>query len=314
MPTQTTEPLPAGYRLGEYIIDRRIGGGGFSLVYLAFDPDGQPVAIKEYLPGGVVKRGEGGTVMPLSEDKLTSFRYGMKCFFDEGRALADIRHPNVVRVVNFFRANDTVYMVMKYERGRTLQRHITALTEPMRESFIRQVFVQLLNGLREVHAHRILHLDIKPSNIYIRTDGTPVLIDFGAARSMLERNPHLILPMYTPGFAAPEQYRARECLGPWTDLYAVGASMYACLAKSPPPAVDERMERDRLIPAARAFAGQYSAALLELVDSLLRLDHTQRPQSVYAVQKRLIELINRNGRSKPTLLTLIKDRLNPTSR
>lgn len=314
MAAQITEPLPSGYKLGEYIIDRKIGGGGFSLVYLAFDLDGQPVAIKEYLPGGVVKRGDGGTVMPISDDKQTSFRYGMKCFFDEGRALADIRHPNVVRVVNFFRANDTVYMVMKYERGRTLQKHITTLKEPMRESFIRHVFVQLLNGLREVHAHKILHLDIKPSNVYIRTDGTPLLIDFGASRQVLTHDLQMASPMYTPGFAAPELYKARDCLGPWTDIYAIGASMYACLAKAPPPAADERLEKDRLAPAVKTFAGQYSHALLELIDSLLRLDYTQRPQSVYSVQKRLIDLINQSQRRKPTLLSLIKERLTPPSR
>ena len=314
MAAQTTEPLPSGYKLGEYIIDRRIGGGGFSLVYLAFDLDGQPVAIKEYLPGGVVKRGDGGTVIPISEDKQASFRYGMKCFFDEGRALAGIRHPNVVRVVNFFRANGTVYMVMKYERGRTLQEHITTLKEPMRESFIRHIFVQLLNGLREVHTHKILHLDIKPSNVYIRTDGTPLLIDFGASRQVLKHDLQMASPMYTPGFAAPELYKARDCLGPWTDIYAIGASMYACLAKEPPPPADERLEKDRLAPTVKTFAGQYSNALLELIDSLLKLDYTQRPQSVYAVQKRLIELSIKSQRSKPTLLALIKERLTPTSR
>lgn len=315
MAAQITEPLQSGYKLGEYIIDRKIGGGGFSLVYLAFDAEGQPVAIKEYLPGGVVKRGDNGTVMPISDDMQTSFRYGMKCFFDEGRALADIRHPNVVRVVNFFRANDTVYMVMKYERGRTLQKHITTLTEPMRESFIRHIFVQLLNGLREVHIRKILHLDIKPSNIYIRVDGTPVLIDFGASRQVLTHDMQRLTPMYTPGFAAPELYQARDCLGPWTDIYAVGASMYACLAKSPPPAANERLEKDKLVPAAKAFAGQYSAPFLELIDNMLRLNYTERPQSVYAVQKRLIDLVGGGpSRPKSTLLSLIKERLSQSSR
>ncbi len=314
MAAQITEPLKSGYKLGEYIIDRKIGGGGFSLVYLAFDLDGQPVAIKEYLPGGVVKRGDGGTVMPISDDKQNSFRYGMKCFFDEGRALANMRHPNVVRVLNFFRANDTVYMVMKYERGRTLQKHIASLKEPMRESFIRHIFVQLLNGLREVHTHKILHLDIKPSNIYIRVDGTPLLIDFGASRQVLAHDMQLITPMYTPGFAAPELYNARHHLGPWTDIYAVGASMYACLAKSPPPSADDRLDKDKLVPAVKSFAGQYSHAFLELIDSLLRLNYTERPQSVYTVQKRLIDLINNTQRAKPTLLNLIKERLTQTTR
>lgn len=311
MAAQITEPLPQGYKLGEYIIDRKIGGGGFSLVYLAFDAEGQPVAVKEYLPGGVVQRGNGGTVRPISDDKENSFRYGMKCFFEEGRALANIRHPNVVRVVNFFRANDTVYMVMKYERGKTLQKHISKLKdEPMRESFIRHVFVQLLNGLREVHTHKILHLDIKPSNLYIRLDGSPLLIDFGAARQALNYEPQHVSPMYTPGFAAPEMYNARDRLGPWTDLYSVGASMYACLAKSPPQPADDRIKKDRLVPAVKAFAGHYTVHFLELIDDMLLLNYTLRPQSVFTVQKRLIE-INRQvaAKPRPNLLHLIREKL-----
>jgi len=309
MAAQLSEPLARGYHLSEYVIDRRIGGGGFSMVYLTFDTDGQPVAIKEYLPGGVVKRGEAGTVQPLSSDKEASFRYGMKCFFEEGRALAGIRHPNVVRVLNFFRANDTVYMVMKYEQGKTLQRHIVGLKEPMRETFLRGVFIQLLNGLREVHAHKILHLDIKPSNIYIRADATPVLIDFGAARHALQHDLTAASPMYTPGFAAPEQYNQRERLGPWTDLYSVGASMYACITKVPPPPANERVVKDKLTPVAKSHAGLYSRGLLELVDSMLRLNYTERPQSVFSVQKRLIDMAEAARAQKPTLFALIKERL-----
>lgn len=309
MALQTTEPLPHNYQLAEYVIDRRIGGGGFSSVYLAYDQDGQPVAIKEYLPGGVVGREHTGTVHPLAEDKKAAFRYGMKCFFEEGRALAGINHPNVVRVTNFFRANDTVYMVMKFEEGKTLQRHITSLKEPMRESFIRGVFVQLLNGLREVHAHKILHLDIKPSNIYIHADGSPVLIDFGAARHALTYDFQAASPMYTPGFAAPEQYSQRERLGPWTDIYSVGASIYACITKAAPPPADQRQDKDRLIPVSRTHAGLFSKELLELVDAMLKLNYTERPQSVFMVQKRLIEMAKSSHAHKPSLLALIKDRI-----
>ena len=309
MALQSTEPLPHSYQLGEYVIDRRIGGGGFSLVYLAYDLEMQPVAIKEYLPGGVVGRGKLGTVRPLAEDKEASFRYGMKCFFEEGRALAGIRHPNVVRVTNFFRANDTVYMVMRFEQGKTLQRHITSLKEPMRESFIRGVFVQLLNGLREVHAHKILHLDIKPSNIYIHADGSPVLIDFGAARHALTYDFQAASPMYTPGFAAPEQYNQRERLGPWTDIYSVGATLYACITKAPPPPADQRQDKDKLVPVSKSHAGLFSAELLELVDSMLKLNYTERPQSVFVVQKRLIEMAKASREHKPSLLALIKDRI-----
>ena len=118
-------------------------------------------------------RTEGDIVRASSAENLTSFRYGMKCFFEEGRALAKINHPNVVRVLNFFRANETVYMVMRYERGRTLQQQIQMKQDQMSERFVRHVFMHLLNGLREVHTHKLLHLDIKPANIYLRTDGSP---------------------------------------------------------------------------------------------------------------------------------------------
>lgn len=310
MAAQIIQSLPTGYRLGEYFIDRKIGGGGFSLVYLAFTDDGQPVAIKEYLPDGMVMRDENYSVKPISEDKEKAFRQGMKYFFDEGRTLANIRHPNVVEVTNFFRSNDTVYMVMRYERGKTLQRHIYDMREePMREGFIRGVFIQLLNGLREIHSQRLLHFDIKPSNIYIRQDGSPLLIDFGAARQALLADQKYV-PMYTPGFAAPEQYNQRDRLGPWTDIYGIGASMYACIARRPPPPANDRMIEDKLVPASKEFAGMYSPDFLELIDSLLHLAYTDRPQSVFSVQKRLIELVPVHAKpAKATLMDVIKNRL-----
>jgi hypothetical protein len=315
MAGQNIQPLPQGFKLGEYLIDRKIGGGGFGIVYLAHEDDGRPVAIKEYSPEGIVRRVEDGTVQPVSDDKTKSFHHGMKYFFEEGRVLAQIQHPNVVRVLNFFRANDTVYMVMQYEEGKTLQHHIRSLgDEAMREGFLRRVFIQLLNGLREVHARKLLHLDIKPSNIYIREDGSPVLLDFGAARQASSDDPKRYSQMYTPGYAAPEQYNQHDRLGPWTDIYGVGASMYTCLAKSAPPPADVRQKEDTFREATEAFADQYSPGLLALVDGMLRLSYMQRPQSVFAVQKRLVELVSQQPPArpaeKPSVLARIFDRLN----
>lgn len=289
MPTQPNYALPNGYQLMDYRIVRKIGGGGFSLVYLAYDAADQPVAIKEYLPGTLVKRGDNELVEPITEENANAFRYGMKCFFEEGRSLARILHPNVVRVQNFFRANDTVYMVMRYERGKTLQDHIRAHRGEVREGFIRRVFAELLNGLREVHTQKLLHLDIKPSNIYIRMDGSPVLIDFGAARQTLANDQPRLTPMYTPGFAAPEQYTDQSQLGPWTDIYSVGATMYACLAGFAPQAADARLAHDKLTAAGKTWAGEYSDRLLEIVDWCLKLDHMERPQSVFTLQKALMQ-------------------------
>lgn len=287
MPPQVNCALPPGFQLDQYRIDSQLSLGGFSIVYLAHDAEGEPVAIKEYLPNTLSLREAGHTAPCIPEEHLPAFRYGMKCFFEEGRALAGLNHPNVVRVLNFFRANETVYMVMRYERGRTLQEYITKRRGEIRESFIRYVFTRLLNGLREVHAHKLLHLDLKPSNIYLRSNGSPVLLDFGAARTTLMSDAPMLKPMYTPGFAAPEHYKNRDLLGPWSDIYSVGASMYACLAGGPPQAADQRLENDCVISAAQRWIGQYSPQLLETIDWCMQLNHLKRPQSVFALQKAL---------------------------
>ena len=291
MAQQANHALPAGFQLDDYRIDRQLSLGGFSIVYLATDSAGNSVAIKEYLPNSLALRGEGGIKPVITADHIPAFRYGMKCFFEEGRALAKLSHPNVVRVLNFFRANDTVYMVMEYEHGSTLQEYIQKNRAGVTENFIRNVFTKLLNGLREVHSHKLLHLDLKPSNIYMRNDYTPVLIDFGAARQTLALDTPMLKPMYTPGFASPEHYNQRELLGPWSDIYSVGASMYACLSGSAPQAADARLEKDLLVPAMVRWERQFSDQLLETIDWCLCLNHLYRPQSVFALQKALTEKV-----------------------
>jgi serine/threonine protein kinase len=291
MAQQANYALPAGFQLDDYQIDRQLSLGGFSIVYLATDAAGMEVAIKEYLPNSLALRGEGGIKPIITAEHVPAFRYGMKCFFEEGRALAKLSHPNVVRVLNFFRANDTVYMVMEYEHGRTLQEFIQKNRPAVTENFIRNVFTKLLNGLREVHSHKLLHLDLKPSNVYLRNDYTPVLIDFGAARQTLALDTPMLKPMYTPGFASPEHYTQRDLLGPWSDIYSIGASMYACLAGAAPQAADSRLEKDVLVPAMVRWERQFSDQLLETIDWCLCLNHLYRPQSVFALQKALTEQV-----------------------
>lgn len=291
MAQQANHALPSGHQLEEYTIDRQLSLGGFSIVYLATDPTGKQVAIKEYLPNSLALRKEGEISPVITQEHQGAFRYGMKCFFEEGRALARMSHPNVIRVLNFFRANDTVYMVMEYEHGRTLQEFIQKHKGHISERFIRGVFTRMLNGLREVHTNKLLHLDLKPANIYLRSDNTPVLIDFGAARQTLIQDQPMLKPMYTPGFASPEHYGERKDLGPWSDIYSVGASMYACLAGSAPPPANERLKKDTLQPAMLRWDGQYSDRLLEIIDWCLNLNHMYRPQSVFTLQKALVEVI-----------------------
>jgi serine/threonine protein kinase len=306
---QLNTPLEAGTELHGYRILRVLATGGFSFVYLAHDDNEAPVAIKEYLPSTLALRVNGAMRPNIPESDLAVFRYGMKCFFDEGRALADLLHPNVVRVLNFFRANDTVYLLMRYERGRTLQEHIRQRRSALDEPWIRKTFALLLNGLREVHTNKLLHLDIKPANVYVRNDGTPLLIDFGAARHALSAEGAHMPPTYTPGFASPEQHTRRQNLGPWSDIYSVGATMFACLASAAPQPADERLEKDLVVPARRAYAGKYSAELLDTIDWCLQLDHLQRPQSVFALQKALLGEKDPEHRGPAPLLDRVRGML-----
>ena len=285
---QANTPLPEGTQLENYRILRVLAVGGFSIVYLAHDENGAPVAIKEYLPSTLVLRSDGAAQPRIPEGELARFRYGMKCFFEEGRSLAHLAHPNVVRVLNFFRANETVYLVIRYERGRSLQEHIQNRRGALDELWVRTTFAQLLDGLREVHSNKLLHLDIKPANVYLRNDGSPLLIDFGAARQTLSAEGMKLPPTYTPGFASPEQHARRELLGPWSDIYSVGATLYACFAGAAPQSAPRRLEKDLVVPARTAWAGKYPEELLDTVDWCLRLDHLERPQSVLALQKALL--------------------------
>jgi serine/threonine protein kinase len=294
MAAQNNAPLPDGLEIGGYRIVKKIASGGFSIVYLAYDAEGNAVAIKEYLPSALALRQPGELVPVISRPNLPVFRIGLKCFFEEGRALARIIHPNVVRVLNFFRANDTVYMVMAYESGHALQevvaRHVGRGSRAS-EAFIRQVFAGVCGGLREVHANKLLHLDLKPANIYLRTDGTPILLDFGAARQTINSDSPALAPMYTPGFAAPELYAKGSALGPWTDIYSIGAAIYACMAGAPPQPADARKQEDKmgLHIDKLAAARDYSPALVAMTRACLALDPLARPQSVFAVQKVLKE-------------------------
>ncbi len=318
MNPQSNVPLPNGYQLLNYRIDKQLSRGGFSLVYRAYDENNNFVAIKEYLPSALALRKEGYAVQASSEDNQAVFRYGMRCFFEEGRALARIVHPNVVRVANFFRTNETVYMVMRYERGRTLQEQIQSHKHTISENFIRHIFGQLLNGLREVHTHKLLHLDIKPANIYLRaSDGSPVLLDFGAARQTLIRDTPQLNPMYTPGFAPPEQYEGLDLLGPWSDIYSVGASIFSCLAGVAPQSADARLYEDKQESAKKIWNGQYSEELLDIIDWCLCLDPQERPPSVFTLQKLLLQEPGKPGnppRKKKNFLLSLRETLGLSDR
>lgn len=291
MAAQNNAPLPEGLEIAGYRIVKKIASGGFSIVYLAYDGEGNAVAIKEYLPSALALRQPGELAPVIAKPNLPLFRIGLKCFFEEGRALARIIHPNVVRILNFFRANETVYMVMAYESGHSLQEYIarshgrSAAKGSPGEAFIRRVFDGVCRGLRETHANKLLHLDLKPANIYLRSDGSPMLLDFGAARQAIKDDAPMLAPMYTPGFAPPDLYAKGLPLGPWSDIYSLGAAMFACMTGAPPQAADARKLEDKLPAQFEQLAAAYSPELLAVVRACLSLDPMARPQSVFAVQK-----------------------------
>ena len=307
MATIKNQSLPIGYFFHDYTITQVLSTGGFSFVYLAQDINKNIVAIKEYMPTGLALREKGATVIIGNEDDTATFKHGLKCFFEEGLALARIDHKNIVRVLNFFRENNTVYMVMQYERGKSLQDYILSQPLPVTEKFVRRVFSELLNGLREVHTQKLLHLDIKPANIYIRLDGSPVLLDFGSARQTLTQTQSKLSPSYTPGFAPPEQYFERKHLGPWSDIYSVGASMYSCLVRSAPMAANLRVKQDFLAPATKVGQDIYTQDLLAIIDNCLALDYLHRPQSVFSLQKTLMKIVPPLEVKKPSFTSKLKE-------
>jgi len=219
----------------------------------------------------------------------------------------------VVSVLNFFRANETVYMVTNYLEGATLQDYIVTareLKQPkvFRESTIRCLFDEILRGLRVVHQHKMLHLDIKPANIFITNDNRAVLLDFGAARDVLNKQGEFSRPMYTPGFAAPEMYRRDNSMGPWTDIYSIGACIYACMNGYPPNEAPKRVENDELGRHLDRLRSIYSDGLIEVTQWCMALDPLARPQSVFALQKELARETDRQY-SKRSLAERVKEQL-----
>ncbi len=276
--------------MGGYRIVQKIGAGGFGLVYRAVSPTGQEVALKEYLPAALASRASGDAAIVVAQEKRALYRIGFRSFLEEGRALAQIVHPNVVSVLNFFQENDTVYLVMNYLRGASLQQFIVTSaslghTKVFRESTIRSLFEEVLRGLRVVHQHKMLHLDIKPGNILVTDDDRAVLLDFGAARNVLHQDGKFLQPMFTPGFSAPEMYRRGKPIGPWTDIYAIGACMFSCMKGCPPPDAAKADCRPKLEAMVADLHGKYSPMLMELVLSCMQMDPQARPHSVLSVQK-----------------------------
>lgn len=279
--SKTKNRLAPGTKLENYIIEKLLGGGGFSLVYLAIEPKkaNRKVVIKEYLPSKIAQRDKNMQVVPIEESHNDALTSGRKSFLKEASVLVKLNHENIVHVTNFFQANNTVYMVMDYEQGANLQSYIKSRGS-LSETFIRTVFPQLLTGLDAIHQLGLLHLDIKPGNIHLRPGGSPILFDFGAVHQISESRQKQEGQIVTPGFSPVEQYNLKGYVGPWSDIYAIGATMRACMEGISPPAANTRLDKDVMRPAVSAFKKKYSKPLLEGIDWAMEVDPLVRPQSV----------------------------------
>jgi serine/threonine protein kinase len=271
--------LPPGFTLHEYRIEQTLGIGGFGLTYLATDSNlNLKVAIKEYLPGDLAQRSEDQSVRPKSESTSESFKWGLSRFLDESRTLASFRHPNIVRVLRFFEANSTAYMVMEFVAGQPLGEWIRS-RRPLEQGAVLAIAGPLLDGLDLIHRTGYLHRDIKPGNVFIREDGSPVLLDFGSARAASAGGE--LTAIVTPGYAPIEQYHSQGQQGPWSDVYALGGVMYWMITGKRPVEAVARVRQDMLPPAVQsADRDRYSPELLAAVDWALVTHEEQRPQSV----------------------------------
>jgi serine/threonine protein kinase len=274
-----------------YHIVRLIGSGGFSLIYLARDDETQDeVAVKEYFPKRFGTRGERDQVQVSEEGKLNSYYRGLKLFFFEARTLAKLRHPNIVKVRNCFLANGSAYLVMDYEPGKNLGTYIKKRQGGLSTNFLMTVFPPLLDALDLMHTQQHLHLDIKPGNIHLRPGGNPLLLDFGAVHEFSDSSDILKAQIITPGFSPVEQYYSKGSIGPWSDVYAVGATMRACLDGKPPPAATEiDAGKSKLEPAVEKFPNRYPAWLLNSIDWAMELEAKNRPQSAADLRDVLLE-------------------------
>ena len=272
-----TNALPAGYALQEYRIEKVLGVGGFGLTYLALDGNlNLKVAVKEYLPDDVATRGADHSISPRSPDNAEHFGWGKQRFLDESRVVASFRHPNIVRVMRFFEANGTAYMVMEFVEGAALNDWIRT-RRPLAQPQLASIVGPLLDGLEVVHKAGFLHRDIKPGNIYIREDGSPVLLDFGAARMRTGD----LTTIVSPGFAPFEQYHNKGNQGPWSDLYALGGVLYWMITGNKPHEAAARIKADTM-PSALQSADRalYRPEFLAAIDWALAPNEDERPQSV----------------------------------
>jgi serine/threonine protein kinase len=235
----------------KYLIGRALGQGGFAITYLAWDMNlGIKLAIKEYFPLDLVYRIPGNNlVIAHSKGQDTIFVHDMDKFLSEARTLARFMdHPSIVSVTDFFQANRTAYLVMHYIEGITMRQHLTQSGERLPLETTMKIMLPVMDALQVVHEAGLLHRDVSPENIIISHTGRILLIDFGAARRSAGGRDDSVSVIMKPGYTPEEQYRSRGVQGPWTDVYAVAATIYRSLTGKLPPNSLDRLEHDTLVP------------------------------------------------------------------
>ncbi len=288
--TKKSNTLPVGYRLHQYRIEAVLGAGGFGITYKAVHEALQTrAAVKEYFPVewsyrdrndiNVLANTQG--TLPTSEaGEEACYAWGLERFLNEARILAQVNHPGVVRVRDFFEANGTAYIVMDYEDGEALSQ-LLQREKTLPEERVRRLVDDVLPALKAVHDQGYLHRDLKPANLYLRSDNRTILIDFGAARQALGRRSKSVTSVFSPGYSPIEQYLVDgKGYGPWTDIYALGAVLYHCVTGAAPIEAPARVLDDPLRPAEEAAAGRYNPTLLRLVDRAMAVRPERRFQSI----------------------------------
>lgn len=277
-----SDALPPGFRLDEYEIEKVLGRGGFAITYRAVGTSlGIPVAIKEYFPQSYAVRTARVTLRPSSEGTAELFYSARERFHREMQALARFRHPNIVRVSRVFQANDTYYAVLDFEQGLSLQDWLARLGRVPTQTELDRLLDPILSALAVIHANGMIHRDIAPDNIIVRNDGSPVLIDFGSAKDLQGSRHHATEAIVKHGFSPLEQYTGNATdQGPWTDIYALGATLFTTLTGSVPQIASERHAQDRVQPLSALLGRGYRPGFLHGIDWSLSLHHRGRPQDV----------------------------------
>jgi tRNA A-37 threonylcarbamoyl transferase component Bud32 len=267
---------------GSYRIVRVVGSGGFGITYEAEDIRlHAKVAIKEYYPHDFGDRDATMSVKPKSDRHKETFDWGRASFLQEARTLARFEHPSIVRVSRVYEANSTAYMVMRFEQGQSFEDWLKGLGRPPTQDELDAIVAPLLDALQMMHAAKFLHRDIAPDNVIIRPDGTPVLLDFGAARRAVAERSHALTGIVKAGYSPQEQYATDSRLqGPWSDFYALGGTLYRAVTGRIPEEATLRVSDDRTPPAAEAAKGRYRPGFLAAIDACLKVKYAERPQSV----------------------------------